>query len=178
MQAFGAWIAITENRLRDSLRPFARQVDVEAVVQEALIRVWQVAPRFEPDGRPGALLRLAIRIARNLAVDELRRARLVPVGPEELARIAAADDGFTVPADPPRDPMLGRAIADCLSRMPEKPARALSARLESRGDEADAVLAARLRMRVNTFFQNISRARVFLAECLQQRGIEIPVGRG
>ena len=34
-------------------------------------RVWQVAPRFKPDGRPDALLRLAIRIGRNLAVSEL-----------------------------------------------------------------------------------------------------------
>ena len=54
---------------------FAAVVDVEAVLQESLLRVWQVAPRFDADGGPNGLLRLAIRIARNLAVSELRRTR-------------------------------------------------------------------------------------------------------
>jgi hypothetical protein len=43
---------------RGSLRSFAERVDVEAVVQAALVRVWQVAPRVRPDGRPEPLLRL------------------------------------------------------------------------------------------------------------------------
>src|SRR5690606_14601871 len=57
-RAFGRWLAGAEAPVRDSLRSFARVVDVEAVLQEALLRVWQVAPRFEPDGRPNGLLRL------------------------------------------------------------------------------------------------------------------------
>ncbi|HVV86948.1 MAG TPA: sigma factor, partial [Kofleriaceae bacterium] len=74
--AFGRWLAGAEPGVRDSLRSFARVIDVEAVLQEALLRVWQVAPRVNLDGRPNALLRLAHRIAKNLAIDELRRARV------------------------------------------------------------------------------------------------------
>src|SRR6185437_5928786 len=60
--AFGRWLAGAEPCLRQSLRPFAARVDTEAVVQEALLRTWQVVPRHAPDGRPNSLLRLALRI--------------------------------------------------------------------------------------------------------------------
>src|SRR5512138_1961612 len=82
--AFGRWLAGAEPRVRDTLGSFARVIDVEAVLQEALLRVWQVAPRFVADGKPNGLLRLAIRIARNLAVSEVRRQRTAPVEPDEL----------------------------------------------------------------------------------------------
>jgi len=39
-QAFAAWLAGAEPRIRASLRGFAAQVDVEAVLQETLLRVW------------------------------------------------------------------------------------------------------------------------------------------
>jgi Ca-activated chloride channel family protein len=54
--AFGQWLAGAEPRVRGSLASFARVVDVEAVLQEALVRVWQVAPRFTPDGQPDSLI--------------------------------------------------------------------------------------------------------------------------
>ncbi len=84
--AFAQWLAGSEPPIRDSLRSFAAVVDVEVIVQETLLRVWQVAPRFERDGRPNGLLRFAIRIARNLAVSEVRRTRAEPV--QQAAPIA------------------------------------------------------------------------------------------
>lgn len=173
--AFARWLAGAEGRLRDSLRSFAARVDVEAVLQEALVRVWQVAPRFVPDGQPDALLRLAIRIARNLAIDALRRSRLEPFDAEALERMAAAADAFSPAPDRWSDPMLGRAIEDCRRRMPAKLAQALEARLDSGGTEPDERLAERLRMRRNTFLQNVTRARRFLADCLRRRGIDLAV---
>ena len=83
-RAFARWMAGAEGTMRDSLRSFATVVDVESVLQEALLRVWTVAPRFVADGRPNGLLRLGIRIARNLAVSEVRRTKAKPV-PELLA---------------------------------------------------------------------------------------------
>ena len=171
-EAFARWLAGTESRLRGSLGPFAMRVDTEAVMQEALLRVWQVAPRFIADGRPDGLLRLAIRMARNLAVSELRRDRLEPVELDALERAAQAR-GEAPSGDPVSDPILRQVIEECRRRLPRKPALALDARLDSGGTEPDATLAARLGMRTNTFLQNITRARRFLAECLTRHGVDL-----
>jgi len=161
--AFGRWLAPAEATVRASLRSFAAVLDVEAVLQESLLRVWQVAPRFAPDGRPNGLLRLAIRIARNLAVSELRRIKARPATPDEL------EDVRDVEVSPP-DPMLRAAIADCRDKLPARPREALDARLTGGADDE---LAASLNMRLNTFLQNFTRARQLLADCLGKRGITI-----
>ena len=84
--AFARWLAGAEYTVRVSLASFAAVVDVEAVLQESLLRVWQVAPRFVADGEPNGLLRLAIRIGRNLCVSELRRTKTRPVEPRARGR--------------------------------------------------------------------------------------------
>jgi RNA polymerase sigma factor (sigma-70 family) len=166
--AFGRWLAGAEARVRDSLASFATVVDVEAVLQEALVRVWQVAPRFTRDGRPNGLVRLAVRIARNLAVDEVRRTRSRPAQAETIEDALAED----VDVAPP-DPLLREAIVDCRDKLPPKPRQALDARLTAAGAREDAELAESLGMKLNTFLQNFTRARTLLAECLGKRGIVI-----
>ncbi len=172
--AFARWLAGAEPRLRDSLRSLATRIDVEAVLQEALLRTWQVAPRFVPDGQPDSLLRLAVRIARNLAIDTLRRNRLEPLETDALERLVDAAQ-IAQARDRWSDPLLRRAIDECRRRLPDRPAKALQARLDSEGSEPDDRLAERLRMRKNTFLQNIVRARKLLAECLGRRGIDVAV---
>jgi RNA polymerase sigma factor (sigma-70 family) len=164
--AFARWLAGAEMPVRLSLASFAAVVDVEAVLQEALLRVWQVAPRFEPDGNPNGLVRFGVRIARNLAVSELRRTKTRPVEPADL------EDHRDVRANEP-DPMLRRAIVECRDKLPAKPREVLDARLASAGADDDLTLAEALGMRLNTFLQNFSRARKLLAECLGKRGIAV-----
>jgi DNA-directed RNA polymerase specialized sigma24 family protein len=173
--AFARWLAGAEDRLRGSLRSFAERVDVESVMQETLVRVWQVAPRVQPDGRADPLLRLAIRIARNLAISDLRRRRLEPVEPDALDRLAVEAEALAPAPDRWRDPLLRRAIEDCSRRLPARPAAALNARLSSAGAEPDTRVAEQIGMRVNTFLQNVIRARRFLADCLRKRGIDLAV---
>jgi DNA-directed RNA polymerase specialized sigma24 family protein len=171
--AFGLWMAGAEPRVRGSLRSFAQVIDVEAVLQETLLRVWQVAPRMVADGRPDGLLRMAIRIGRNLAISEVRRTRAAPT--------VAADDDLAAAAAPPvaaPDPMLRKAIVECRDMLPGKPREALDARLGSAGGIDDDALATTLRMRLNTFLQNVTRARQLLAECLRKRGVVIDVELG
>ncbi|HEY4182191.1 MAG TPA: RNA polymerase sigma factor [Kofleriaceae bacterium] len=167
--AFGQWMAGCEETIRLSLRSFARVVDVEAVLQESLLRVWQVVPRFVPDGRDNGLLRLAIRISRNLAVSELRKVKATPASSEDI-EAALADD---VPAPQEPDPLLRDAIADCREKLPDKPRAALDARLQAAGGDDDSDIAQSLGMKLNTFLQNFTRARKFLADCLGKRGITI-----
>jgi DNA-directed RNA polymerase specialized sigma24 family protein len=165
--AFALWMGRAEAPLRASLRSFARTVDTEAVLQEALLRVWQVAQSVRRDGRPNALLRLALTTARNLAISEARRTIAAPEELEALQRIAASEG--EVPALP--DPALRAAILECRDKLPRKPRLALEQRLGGAGGHPDVELARGLGMSLNTFLQNFTRARKLLAECLRRRGI-------
>jgi DNA-directed RNA polymerase specialized sigma24 family protein len=169
--AFGRWMAAAEPELRRGLRPFAAVVDCEAVLQESLLRVWQTAPGVQPDGRPNALLRFAVRVSRNLAISEARRLRVAHLDEASLAR--ALDDAAGERAGEGPDPLLREAIARCRESLPEKPAAALTQRLGAGGGEPDEALAERLGMRLNTFLQNFTRARKLLAACLEARGITL-----
>lgn len=171
--AFAEWLSTAEHRLRASLAGFARTVDTEAVIQETLLRIWQVAPRYKPDGRPDGLLRLACRIARNLAITEVRRRRpnaQLPDGWEE----SLADDHMPPAFEP--DDEFRRAILECLERLPAMPRRALEARLNLAGLR-DESLAQSLGLKLNTFFQTIRRARLGLLKCLAKRGIHMGIDR-
>jgi len=169
--AFAAWLAGAEWPLRRSLRRFAAAVDTESVVQEALLRVWQVALHCRRDGKPNSLLRLAVRIARNLAVDEIRRRDgAFPAGsPDE-----ASNEGDAVDPAPPPDPLLRQRIRDCLARLTGPPRHALLLRIRNAGGVPDRALADQARMRLNTFLQNVSRARRQVARCLERNGVSVP----
>ena len=169
-EAFGQWVAGVEAPLRRTLKPFAALVDTEAVLQEALLRVWQVAPRFTPDGSPNALLRFAVTTTRNAAISELRRSAPSSEQLDTLEHQLAAQQ-LAEPSLP--DPFLRAAILECRKKLPSKPALALEQRLASGGTQDDAELAERLGMKPNTFLQNITRARKLLAECLKKRGVEL-----
>ena len=168
--AFARWVAGAEPSLRATLRPLAARLDGEALLQEALLRVWQVAPRCQPDGRPNALLRLGARIVRNLALDELRRARTSPTDMVAIEQ-ALADAAPSEPRGP--DPLLRRAIVECRAALPAQPATALQARLDAAGGTPDLELATRANMKLNTFLQNVGRARKLLADCLRKRGVDV-----
>ena len=169
--AFAGWLSRAEDPLRRSLSSWATRVDAEAVLQEALLRVWQVAPRVAPDGRPNALLRLAVRVARNAAIDELRRSRSTPVDADALERAANAVEDPIEPAVP--DPALRRAIERCRAALKGPPARAFEARIASHGGAPDRDLARDLDMQVNTFLKNFGRARALLVECLRRAGVTL-----
>ena len=164
-EAFAMWTSVAEPWLRRGLRSWARRVDVESVVQETLLRMWLIAPRIRLSGRD-ASLRYAHRMATNLALDECRRRRL---------EIPPVDDPPEAPVDPPAppDPGLRRAIRRCLEQLTRTPRRALLARLESAGSASDRVLASRVGMRLNTFLQNVGRARRQMAQCLERQGVDV-----
>jgi len=170
--AITAWLVSAERPVRDALRSFAASVDTESVVQEALLRAWQIAPRIEHDGRANALLRFAVRAACNLALDEVRRRRRYrpPDDDEAFERFL---DQLVDRGPAPPDPLLRKLIQKCRSLLAPQPRRALEARLEASGGESDQAIAARLGLKLNTFLQNFTRARRALAECLERQGVQL-----
>jgi DNA-directed RNA polymerase specialized sigma24 family protein len=162
-------MGMVEQPLRRSLARFARIVDVEVVVQETFLRMWLIAcdPTRILEGE-NASLRFALGVARNVALEEMRHSRRGQfVQLEELDRLP---EGCLNPELP--DPALGRAIADCVERLPAQPQTALMARINE-GHLPDRDLARRTRMRLNTFLQNIVRARKLVADCLERRGVRL-----
>ena len=165
-QAFARWLMRSEEALRLALRSFARTVDVEAVIQEAALRLWQLAPRIEPDGKPNCLLRWTITVARNLARDLAARAgREMPLDEH--------DEPPAPPVPQPADPYLVRRIGECRKRLPAKPGAAITARVAGAGQLSDRELAAQLGMSFDAFRQNLARARRLLEDCLRGFGIDV-----
>ena len=167
VDAFSAWVRRVEPELRRRLRPFARVADVEAVIQEALLRMWKLAPTLELTGE-NASMRYLATIARNLAAHEARRwGAEVPLVDDqgEVFEIAAPP---TLAADLP----LRAAILECLKRLSGAPARALRSRLEM-SERPDRELAVLTMMKLNTFLQNVVRARRAVAACLDSKGIRL-----
>lgn len=174
-EGFAAWVRLVEPALRRGLRRFARVADTESVLQEGLMRMWVLAPSLQLTG-DDASLRYAHTLVANLARHEARR----------FGHTVSLDDGSDAPAgvqEPAVDPApvsdlgLRAAILDCLAKLPRQPGLAIAARLASMGAESDPTLAERVGMTLNTFLQNIVRARRHLAECLRGRGVSLREGQ-
>jgi len=164
---FEQWMGRVERPIRISLQPYARSVDVEGVVQETLTRMWILLR--DPEGRvltgENASLRFAIVLARNLARNEARRNRREDyLPPEDLPEVPVE------PAPPP-DPALRRAIQACLDQLARRPLEALRARLEVGALMGDRAAAQAVAMTLNTFLQNVVRARQQLSLCLKGKGV-------
>ncbi len=167
--AFAEWMGAVELPLRRSLARFAHVVDVEVVAQETLMRMWLVACDAARilEGE-NASLRFALRVARNVALEELRRTHHEEsVDPDDLDKLSK---GFINPDLP--DPALRKAITECIERLPKQPQKALTARINE-GHLPDHDLARKARMKLNTFLQNIVRARRLFADCLEKRGVRL-----
>jgi DNA-directed RNA polymerase specialized sigma24 family protein len=168
LAAFTAWMGRVERPIRVSLAPFASAVDVEGIVQETLLRMWILvtdAARARELAGENASLRFAIGMARNLARNEARRTR------RELHLPTDELPDMPIQPEPASDPSLRRAIADCLKRIATRPREALLARLAMQHAEGDRGIARSLGMSVNSFFQNIVRARLQLTRCLEKQGV-------
>lgn len=166
-QAFAAWVRLVEMPLRASLRRFAPVVDVEEIVQEGLVRMWRIAPGLELSGT-NASLHYVRRLARNLAISEARR--LGKVRRVDLENLETEPEGSVQPAPLP-DARLGQAIRACMEQLPARPREALAARIHQGGVQPDRDLARGLNMQLNTFLQNIVRARKLVALCLEKAGV-------
>lgn len=169
--AFAEWMGRVERPIHASLVRFARAVDIEVVMQETFLRMWLMATR---SGRglqgENATLRMALAVARNVAREELRRAK-----PGRDIPLEGMEDApeFAVEPDPGPDPGLARAIQDCIERIPGRPRAALELRASAGGARPDRDLAGQLGLKLNTFLQHIVRARKSLADCLAGKGIEL-----
>jgi len=165
LEAFSRWFARCEIPLKTSLRSFQPFVDVEAVVQDTAIKVWQHTSRIRPDGRSGFLLRWARTVALNAARNAARRhGRHGPMPDHE----DIADDVRPMP-----DVFLRTRVQRCLERLPASQQLAFRARLDDRGSRTDRELAASIGMSFDAFRQTMTRGRKALVACLSSFKIDV-----
>jgi DNA-directed RNA polymerase specialized sigma24 family protein len=165
-EAFKRWLERTHIGLRVSLRSFAAVVDVEVVVQETAILVWERASTILPDGRPAFLMRWATTVARNKALNAVTRT-------QRDARVREHADRSEQVDRSPADPLLRARIRECRGRLPGALRRVIDAVLADRGLRSPRESAAAHRMSYDAFRQNLARGRRALADCLREHGIEI-----
>jgi RNA polymerase sigma factor (sigma-70 family) len=176
---FTRWFAGCEIVLKHTLRSFADTVDVEAVVQETALKVWQHAAAITPDGRPAFLFRWARTVALNAARTGARRATHPAAGrraddgrsnrrSDKLEEMKDKDDH-----NQRVDPFLQARIKRCVEQLPPEQRRVLQARIDDEGRRADRELAAALGITFDRIRQNLSRARKALVTCLRSFSIEI-----
>ena len=169
--AFAEWMGRVERPIRSSLFPFARTVDLEVVMQETFLRMWLIATKSSTalEGE-NASLRMALGVARNVAREEVRRAKLGKLVPLEGLEDAHE---MAIEPEPGPDPGLARAIQDCMARIPDRLRTALQLRIAQGYGQPDRELAEALGLKLNTFLQQIVRARKSLGECLKRKGVEL-----
>jgi RNA polymerase sigma factor (sigma-70 family) len=164
--AFSHWFARCEIKLRRSLRSFAQVTDVEAVVQDTALRVWQRASTIRPDGRPECILRWAVTVALNAARNEAKRSgHQLPLGPTV--------EGLAHSTTNMPDPVLRVRIQSCRERLGATPRLVLDAQLTDAGQHSSRELAMTLGMTADAVRQNLVRARRALQRCLRTFGIDL-----
>jgi DNA-directed RNA polymerase specialized sigma24 family protein len=143
-------------------------VDTEGIVQEAFTRMWlRSQERMPALTGENASLRSAIVTAANLARNTARKHRREQLLPPEDIPV-----GIDPPVAPPLpDPLLRRIIRKCIDALAGPLRRAMRANLDRnhRPKPEQAQLAG---MTVNTFNQNLVRARRGVDDCLRRNGVD------
>ena len=114
--------ALAPRALAQATRMLADRAEAEDVTQEALLRLWRIAPDWrQGEARVSTWL---YRVVANLCTDRLRRRR----GSVALDEVAEPPD----PAPSVTDRMQGearmRALSDALAALPERQAQAVALR--------------------------------------------------
>jgi DNA-directed RNA polymerase specialized sigma24 family protein len=162
---FSRWFARSELSLKRSLRSFAEVADVEAIVQDTAVKIWQGASRILPDGRPGFLLRWARTVAVNAARNAARQSGRHVSLPPDLPAVDRPGAGS--------DPLLRERVRRCLERLLPGQRRAFEARISDGGSRNDRELASSSGMSFDAFRQHLARGRKALVGCLGSYGIDV-----
>jgi RNA polymerase sigma-70 factor (ECF subfamily) len=140
--------------------------DAEEVVQEAFVRAYTHLAEYDPAYR---FYTWTFRIARNLALNRLRRRRVWGFvsfsGMRETENLAAREN----PGAAVENRELAEALAACLATLP--PDQRECFRLRHEEDFSYAEIAEILGIPIGTVMSRLSRAREKMRSCLQARGV-------
>ena len=108
--------------LGQATRMLSDRAEAEDVAQEAMIRLWKVAPEWRQD--EAKVSTWLYRVVANLCTDKIRKRR----GNVGLDQVAEASDGALSVADRMQQSSRVRALKDALAQLPDRQAKAVALR--------------------------------------------------
>jgi RNA polymerase sigma-70 factor (ECF subfamily) len=131
------------------------------VFQEVALALWKEFPRYDPLRPFGAWSR---GVAANKLMQRWQKVKRTPVAfsPQAIQAVLDAYDRTERPAPPQED-----ALEQCLERLPDNQRRLLSLRYQSSLKLAQ--IAEQLRTTADAVHKALSRLRVRLRQCVEQR---------
>ncbi|MGL5838720.1 MAG: sigma-70 family RNA polymerase sigma factor [Sphingorhabdus sp.] len=147
---------------RIAFRMLADRTEAEDVAQEAMLRLWQYADRWQPGG--SGVAAWLTRVATNACLDRLRRRRFVGDNaiPERADESLLADEA--IEADEVR-----KAVAECIEALPDRQRAAVV--LTYYEERQNKMAAEILAMRLKAFESLLFRARASLRDCVEGKGV-------
>lgn len=139
----------------------------EDVLQEVALALWRNFHRYEAARSFGAWAR---GIARHKVFDQLRRDSrcLLTLGPEAVEALDRAFGEETPPSSSfPDAQETETALAECLGNLPARSTDLLTRRYT--GGEEISQLAARFGTSATAIYQQLSRLRTALGDCIRRR---------
>ncbi len=136
--------------------------EAEDIAQEAILRLWTHAERWQPGG-PGIAAWLS-RVGTNLCIDRLRKRRRMSEGEvpdrEDDAPLADVDTETAQTRE---------AVIGCISELPERQRAAIV--LTYYEDLPNRTACEALEMKIKAFESILVRARQALRRCIERKGI-------
>ena len=136
--------------------------EAEDVAQDALLRLWQYAERWQAGG-PGVAAWLT-RVSTNACLDRIRRRRFVgdDAVPERADESPLADE--KIEQDDVRS-----AVATCIEALPDRQRAAIV--LTYYEERQNRMAADILAMQIKAFESLLFRARASLRDCVEGKGV-------
>ncbi len=147
---------------RIAYRMLGDRQEAEDVAQEALLRLWQYADRWQSGGTGVAAW--LTRVATNACLDRIRRRRFVG----EDAIPERADESPLADAEIEADETQ-QAVAGCIEALPERQRAAIV--LTYYEERQNRMAADILAMQLKAFESLLFRARATLRECVESKGV-------
>ncbi len=136
--------------------------EAEDVAQEAMLRLWQFAERWQAGGTGVAAW--LTRVATNACLDRIRRRRFVGEDaiPERADESPLADEAI-------EQDQVRNAVAGCIEALPDRQRAAIV--LTYYEERQNRMAAEILAMQVKAFESLLFRARASLRDCVEGKGV-------
>ena len=147
---------------RIAYRMLADPVEAEDIAQEAVLRLWQYADRWQAGG--SGVAAWLTRVATNACLDRIRRRRFVSedAAPERADHAMLADEMI-------EEDEVRAAVAACIEALPDRQRAAVV--LTYYEEQQNKMAADILAMQVKAFESLLFRARASLRDCVEGKGV-------